>query len=327
MSQVGATNERHTAQSVFFRFSKSGKSITIIPEKLAEVDYFLENIPRDPCFIDDKYHYIEYLGNPELPVLYTDNKEHIIEVLRTEYPDVTINEHESVLNLKDKLRDCIEDRKTKIIETQITAIKDKKLYTDIDETFNQIVSNDIYEPSLMLEWNTWRALTMIDGGNIKANLKFDDYGAPMSTAQGNMADIECEYDEFRAIVEVTMSSGQKQYEMEGEPVARHLAKIKNKDARETFCLFVAPVINDACLSQFYYLHKIPIAFYGGTSNIIPLELSVFRKMLEDSYKANYVPSSKQLHTFFQRANDLAKTATDEKLWYEGVKDLAFNWLT
>lgn len=307
--------------------SGSSKSISIKPEKLDIVDYFLATESREPIFVNNKAQYLDYLTNPEIPVLLSDNKEHITDVLRKEYPEIQFNENDSVLILKDILQDCIESRKSQIIESQITAIKDKKLYTDIDEIFTQIANDDIYEPSLMLEWNTWRALTMIDGGDIKANLKFDDFGEPMSTAQGNMADIECEYDEFRAIVEVTMSSGQRQYEMEGEPVARHLAKIKNKDKREAFCLFVAPAINDACLSQFYYLHKIPIAFYGGTSNIIPLELSIFRKMLEDSYKANYIPSSKQLYSFFKKANDLATTAENEQLWYEGVKELAINWLS
>ena len=37
---------------------------------------------------------------------------------------------------------------------------------------------------------------MLNGGNIKANLKFDDFGNPMSTAQGNMADIVCDYGDF-----------------------------------------------------------------------------------------------------------------------------------
>lgn len=64
---------------------------------------------------------------------------------------------------------------------------------------------------------------MLDGGNIKANLKFDDFGNPMSTAQGNMADIVCDYGDFGLTVEVTMQSGQRQYETEGEPVTRHLA--------------------------------------------------------------------------------------------------------
>lgn len=307
--------------------SKSGKSISIIPEKMEEVNFFLSTINREPCYIDDVYHYLDYLGNAETPKLYTDDRDYIINVLQKEYPQVSFDKHDSILRLKDILRDCIDNKKTNLINKQVKDIKNKILYNDIDETFNQIVKNSIYDASLMLEWNTWRAMTMIDGGDIKANLSFDDFGQPMSTAQGNMADIVCEYETFRAIVEVTLSTGQRQYEMEGEPVARHLAKIKMKDKKEAFCLFVAPSINPACLSQFFYLHKIPIQYYGGTSNIIPLELSIFRKMVEDSYKASYIPSSKTLYKFFKAANELATNADNEEIWYQGVKDLALNWLT
>lgn len=317
---------RYLRATGLVQISKSGKSISIIPEKIPEVDYFLSTVDRNPCFVDDAYHYIEYLGDAETPKLYTDDRASIIEILEREFPSVEINKDDSILRLKEILNDCIEIQKAQRISRQIRAIKDKRLYEEIDETFNQIVANKIYDASLMLEWNTWRAMTMIDGGDITANLKFDDYGQPMSTAQGNMADIVCEYDNFRAIVEVTLSTGQRQYEMEGEPVARHLAKVKNDD-KEAFCLFVAPMINPACLAQFFYLHKIPISFYNGVSNIIPLELSLFRKMVEDSYKANYTPSSTSLYQFFKRANALAHEVDNERKWYDGITQLALNWLS
>jgi hypothetical protein len=54
---------------------------------------------------------------------------------------------------------------------------------------------------------------------------------PMSTAQGNMADIVCDYGDFGLTVEVTMQSGQRQYETEGEPVTRHLAKYKTRNRK------------------------------------------------------------------------------------------------
>ena len=37
---------------------------------------------------------------------------------------------------------------------------------------------------------------MLDGGRITGNFKVDDTGKPISTAQGNMPDIECDYDDF-----------------------------------------------------------------------------------------------------------------------------------
>ena len=57
----------------------------------------------------------------------------------------------------------------------------------------------------------------------------------MSTAQGNMADIICDYGDFGLAVEVTMQCGQRQYEMEGEPVSRHLAKLKKEIGKEAYC--------------------------------------------------------------------------------------------
>jgi hypothetical protein len=172
------------------------------------------------------------------------------------------------------------------------------LFEHINTTFEQILDNSLYDTPLMLEWNTWRAMTMLDGGNIKANLKFDDFGNPMSTAQGNMADIVCDYETFGLTVEVTMQSGQRQYETEGEPVARHLANVKRETNKPAYSLFVAPKINEACIAHFYALHKMNISYYGGTSTIVPLPLNVFLKMVEDSHKASYVPEPRHVQRFF-----------------------------
>ena len=163
----------------------------------------------------------------------------------------------------------------------------------------------------MFEWNMWRAMTMLDGGNIKACLKFDDFGNPMSTAQGNMADIICDYGHFGLTVEVTMQGGQRQYEAEGEPITRHLAKYKKEINKPAYCLFIAPKINEATIAHFYALHKMNISYYGGTSAIIPLPLNVFLKMLEDSYKASYVPEPSHVQNFFEYSKNLANKTKNE----------------
>ena len=149
----------------------------------------------------------------------------------------------------------------------------------------------------------------------------------MSTAQGNMADIICDYGDFGLTVEVTMQSGQRQYETEGEPVTRHLAKLKKETNKPAYCLFIAPNINDACIAHFYALHKMNISYYGGTSTIIPLPLNVFQKMVDDSYKASYIPEPKHVKRFFDRSNELANECDNEKVWYEKITNEALNWLT
>ena len=307
--------------------SKSGKSISIIPEKLDDVDFFLASVERDPCFVDDMYHYVEYLGDDTIPVLMTDDVKAIISLLRKVRPGLRIPPGATLAQLKELLYTAIDENKEAIIKQQVRDIKQRKLYEDIDEVFTQITEKKIYDPSLMFEWNVWRAMTMIDGGDIKANLRFDDFGYPLSTAQGNMADIVCDYGDFGLIVEVTLSTGQRQYETEGEPVARHLAKYKESTGRASYCLFIAPIINPAALTHFFYLHKIPSDYYKGYSYIIPMELAVFRKMVEDSYKAKYIPTENQMKVFFEKATEIAQNTTSEVAWFNGIKEMALNWLT
>lgn len=307
--------------------SQLGKSISIVPEKIQEVDYFLQNTDREPCYIADERQYIAYLGNPQLPTLFTDNRELLEQRIRKEFPHIQISTTSTLLELKDIFANELEKRKEQLITEHIAAIKDYRHFEEISSTFDQIIAKSLYDAPLMLEWNTWRAMTMLNGGNIKANLKFDDFGNPMSTAQGNMADIVCDYDDFGLTVEVTMQSGQKQYETEGEPVTRHLAKFKRETEKPAYCLFIAPNINDSCKAHFYALHKMNIQFYGGTSTIVPLPLSVFRKMVEDSYNANHVPEPRHVQRFFERSNEIANSTDNEVDWYNGITQEALNWLT
>ena len=306
--------------------SHIGKSLSIIHERIADVDYILNTVDREPCFVNDEQNYVTYLGNAEYPKLLTDNKQMLIERLSTEFKGIEFSQSATVEDLKDLLFDCTEARKTDMIEKRVQEIKDYKLYDDIQNTFRQIEHNELYDAPLMLEWNTWRAMTMLDGGKIKANLNFDDFGNPISTAQGNMADIVCDYGDYMLSVEVTMASGQKQYDMEGEPVSRHLGKLKKASGKPCYCLFVAPNINEACVAHFYALHSLNISYYGGKSTIVPLPLKVFQKMLEDSYKVSYTPNPAHVRKFFEYSNELVKTCKNETEWFEQLKQSAMNWL-
>ena len=330
-----ASNMRDYADACFrylratglVNISHLGKSISIVPEKIQEVDFFLQHTDREPCFIDNEGQYVAYLGNPLIPTLLTDNRELLEQKIRAEFPQLEFSETATLQDLKNLFADELENRKEQILTEQVAAIKDYRLFEDISTTFDQILDNSLYDTPLMLEWNTWRAMTMLDGGEIKANLKFDDFGNPMSTAQGNMADIVCDYGDFGLTVEVTMQGGQRQYETEGEPVTRHLAKFKRETEKPAYCLFIAPNINDACKAHFYALHKMNIQYYGGTSTIVPLPLSVFIKMVQDSHNANYVPEPRHVQRFFERSNELANSTDNEVDWYNGITEEALNWLT
>ena len=141
-----------------------------------------------------------------------------------------------------------------------------------------------------------------------------------------MADIVCDYENFILNVEVTLMSGQKQYDNEGEPVARHVGKTKEATGKPTYCFFIAPKISEATIAHFFVLTKTPIKLYGGKSMIIPLELATFKKMLADSKKASYIPNPQQILDLVNKSKSLAEEATDEIDWFNRTKEVALNWL-
>lgn len=303
------------------------RSVSIFSDKIVEVDYILKYVPRDPVYVDNIYEYKRYLFNAKIPTLYTDNKEKLVDILmrigsfsKRELIGRTLNQ------LKDIKDEVTRQHKEAVIREQVTKIKSYALYSEIIDTFNEIVSDEYYDAPLMLEYNTWRAMTMLDGGCIKGNFNLDDAGQPLSTATGNMSDIECDYDNFALSVEVTMQAGQRQYESEGEPVARHYGQLKKRVGKDTYCLFIAPTIHAATLAHFYGLNHIDIALYGGKSKIIPIELDQFMCLVEHSYNYKTRPYPSDIRQFLDAAIEQCEISSDENEWKERLQKCVNEWL-
>ena len=308
--------------------SNPGRTISIIESRRNEVEYILKTVSRDPVFITDKEAYCKYLYDANSPVLLTDNRD-ALEKKALHYAatldvgDVTAM---SSTELKKHIKHSQEAHRKSIVDAQITELKTFSKYDDVIECYKGIKSKSVYDLPLTLEWNAWRTMTMMDGGDIRANLSFDDAGNPLSIAPGKTADIVCDYGDFIVTVEVTLMSGAKQYEAEGEPVARHLGEIKVKTGKSAYCLFVAPTINENVISHFYALHRISIKRYGGRSVIIPLTLERFVGMLSQSKKVGYIPSPNKVREFCEYSMSVANDAKDEDEWYSAISRKAENWL-
>jgi hypothetical protein len=311
--------------------SISGRGkISFFTNKLPEIDYILQTIDRNPVYCNDLKKYKEYLFDNKNPLLYVDNKDNIIDIiLRTsdDYTKKTLTD-KTVSELKELRDKIIISKKEAIVNVQIALLKEKSyaLYSEIIDTYNEILSDDLFDAPLMMEWNTWRAMTMLDGGDIKGNFHLDDFGQPMSTAQGNMPDIECDYGKFILSVEVTLQSGQRQYESEGEPVSRHYGQLKRRTGKDAFCLFIAPMINKATLAHFFILNKTDVSYYGGKSNIIPLHLDQFMRLIENSYNYKDYPNSNDIYSLLESMIEAINTARNEDDWVEKMDIIINNWL-
>lgn len=318
---------RYLRYTELVSIAHKSRTISIFDDKAKDVDFILSTVDRSPVFVDDVEKYKEHLFAANTPVLYTDNKDNIIDVI-LRMSDHTKREllAYDLEALKDLRDEIVAQHKETVIHEQVAEIKSYSLYSEIIDTFNEIVSDEYYDAPLMFEYNTWRAMTMLDGGDIKGNFKFDDVGQPLSTASGNMPDIECDYNDYALSVEVTLQSGQRQYEAEGEPVARHYGRLKRKSCKDTYCLFIAPTINAATLAHFYGLNHLSIALYGGKSKIIPLELDQFMKLVENSYSYKSQPGPNDIRRFLDGALHLCEKAADENQWRYGIQACVDMWL-
>lgn len=319
---------RYLRYTGLISISHRSRSISIFADKIVEVDFILSTVPRDPVFVDDIDSYKAYLFSANSPALYTDDRDNIVDVLmrigsftRRALADKHLDE------LKDLRDGIVRQHKDAVIHEQVEEIKSYALYSEIIDTFNEIISNEYYDAPLMFEYNTWRAMTMLDGGKIKGNFNFDDAGQPLSTAAGNMPDIECDYDDFSLSVEVTLQAGQRQYESEGESVARHYGQLKKRMGKDTYCLFIAPTINPATLAHFYGLNHLSISLYGGKSKIIPLELDQFMRLIENSYNYKTQPVPSDIQRFLDYAIRLCEQSSDENHWRCSIQTCVDTWLT
>lgn len=303
--------------------------VVVAPNRNEDVEYILEHVDRE-AHSYSKEEYNNIIFNVESPRLLSDDEEKLINKIKqldarlSEFDVKTTDVYSnlSTLDLK-KIQYEKEDQLESLARKQYA--KSLKSYNteeidDVVQTFQHIKSQDYFDNPLYLEWNTWRALTMIDNGNIKGSFKTNVNGDPINTAPGNTADIIGDYGSFNMICEVTMSSGKKQYEMENEPVARHLGELRMKEnGKETFGLFVAKTIQPNVITEFYYKHRIPTKLYGGTVEFIPLTIddftTFFKNVTQDGHKLNEEDIQK-IHT---KTKEFAESADDETDWYNKIR--------
>lgn len=302
------------------------RSISIAPNKIDEVDWILKNTERNPVHVDDLEEYQRYLFDSKEPLILQDDEASLRKRL------ITFGiEKETVDSLSiDELYEYYEREQQKyvekVIENEAKSLKSYEDYDDIMSVFDSLVDRNTPDKPLLLEWNVWRALAMIDHGLIEGNFIRDANGLPEETAGPGIPDIVCRYNDFDLIVEVTMQSGRRQYNSEGEPVADHVGRHKIESGKPTYCIFIAPTINENVISYFYGIDQINMAAYGGKSKIVPLALDDFKIMLERA-NASEKPKDTDIKQLLDGFIDSIQDSDNELLWYQTIKSLTANWMS
>lgn len=339
---------RYFRATGLFKLSATTFRLTIIDSKLDQVKEILEIAPREPISIEETASFLEYLGNPALPVLPNERPEvlraeisHLVDAvaLRNILPKDQLDEYRQEKLVASSLADqkTIRDELERIIRrdterTQISALQSYSLYDDIIRMYDKISSRsdyDIPDRPLFFEWNTWRAFAMLNDGKIKCNSKLDVEGKPLSTAPGGGPDAIAEYEQFVLCIEVTLSRGERQFETENESVPRHLGKISkklrdNSDKRPVFGIFIADGLGVSSVAHFFTLRRSNVLHYGGKAIILPLDLKTFKEMLEVAKSKGGI-KAQQLYNFLIWADKEADMVENEEEWRSSIERKIPSW--
>ena len=323
---------RYLRATGLFTVSPHGQRLMLLKANILDAKFLLDNYGISLSSYSDLAYdaYVAtYLGNSSLPAIRKDDAQKQAQDLvrmvgllgvSKQQEQIYKDEYSSAVSSLDKLTLILRlERLLSSVQVKNEAMEIRSDFqqslTNITETFGDIANKktEILDRPLMYEWNTWRAMVLInDAKNVQGNYVADSDGNPTSTAGGKQPDIIVEYSTFWLAVEVTLQAGLKQYEAEGESVSRHVGTIQRQriaenDKRPVFGLFVAEKIHDEVTSYLITQARYSSQVYKGPIRIIPMNRTIFEGFMKSALQyPNF--SHRVLRSFFE--NCFTKLALD-----------------
>lgn len=338
LQDYGDNAIRYFRLTKFIRIRGNGFYIDLEPNRHIEIEALFENQLYRPKQFANKDEYLAYMANDNLPVLPWQTKEKLSKIANEAYDDV--------VDLQNKLNLPIESKKdiSSMPKNELSAYIDslRELRKDLQEKDNHIKSQpvasisqyieqlekifDFENRALMLEYLSTMGLHALnDAKEIKPNYPVGDDNKPTSTAPGGMADIECFYDSFNMICEVTMLKGRDQWFNEGQPVMRHLRDFENLHGN-AYCIFIAPAIHTDSAETFHIANT--IGYKGSKQKIAPLTIKQFvelLKVLRQVREDNKDFTHNNLKSLVSDIAESASSISNSDDWVANTQNIINSW--
>lgn len=281
---------------------KFGKNwmIDLEPTRKVELDLLLQEFSGKSFHFENIHSYLDYISDitlPKLPFEKIDSLKEIANLILSSVKNL-VKTNKILLSAHDKkiLDSAYQKFSKKELEEYINklrelnlSLKEKLSKIDLLNNTNKIenIINNLkdiktikkFSPEQFEKIITEALIILNDEIKIKPNYPIDDNGQPISHAPGNKPDIECFYESYNAICEVTLDISNFQWVRETQPVMRHLRDFENRYSHaKNYCLFIAPKIHVDTLYHFWT--SIKYGYDGIKQNIIPLTTEQFAILLE-----------------------------------------------
>ncbi|MFT4244607.1 MAG: AlwI family type II restriction endonuclease [Candidatus Woesearchaeota archaeon] len=276
----------------FIYIRGNGHYIDLEPRRSIEINSLLETFNGSALEFENYEQFVEYLGDLNQPHLPWETREFLKDIANNIIKE--INELEKEVSLAQFEFKNMEKLNLNELKIYITSLRDYRRI--VQEEINHKKSQNTQElkeyikslkeiysipnRALMLEKYITLGLNALnDALRIRPNYLVGDDNEPTNTAPAGKPDIECFYETFNAICEVTLLNGRDQWYNEGQPVMRHLRNFEETNSEKpSYCLFVAPNIHRDTINTFWY--SVKYDYEGVKQKIIPLSINQFIELLE-----------------------------------------------
>lgn len=290
LRDYGDNTIRYFRLTKFIRIRGNGFYVDLEENRRTEIEALFENQFYKPRVFVDRNDYLSYMSDDNLPKLPWQTKEKLIGIATGVYSEIVqllvfqkLTAH-GIQNInlmsEDELIAYIDDLRAERIELQE---RDNHIKSQPVESISKYIEQlekifSFENRPLMLEYLSTMGLhSLNDAKEIKPNYPVGDDNEPTSTAPGGMADIECFYNDFNMICEVTMLKGRDQWFNEGQPVMRHLRDFESSHINSC-CIFIAPTIHEDSAETFWIANT--IGYKGNKQKIAPMTINQFVEILK-----------------------------------------------
>jgi len=317
-----------------------GFYIDLEPRRHIEIKNLLSFYNGSCLLFDSKEQYAKYITDFAEPKLPWETKSKLVEIINDVVSDV--RSKEQMLNLEEKdipdyqsfddnsLKKLIEE--FRLYRRSLQEKENHNISQNVDNVNKYIEAlNNIYKekdkPIALEKYTALSLHALNDALKIQPNYPVGDDNEPTFTAPAGKPDIECYYNSFNAICEVTMLTGRDQWYNEGQPIMRHLRDFEDKNSnKDAYCLFVAPSLHRDTLNTFWF--SVKYEYEGKKQKIIPLSINNFLELLKTlvviKNKGQSLPHS-EIAKLYNNILLSSNESRDVNEWMQKIPSVILTW--
>lgn len=318
----------------------NGYYVDLEPRRSVEIDSMLgaDNAQSQQFQTKDEYSdYISDISQPQLPWETREKQIQIIKSLTADIKNYEIDLQRASQPIKniqvmeiDKLNGYAQDLREyrKVLQGEVSR-QESQMTEQIESYISALVNifNSPNRPILLEKLSSLGLLALNDALNIRPNYPVGDDNEPTCTAPANTPDIECFYETFNAICEVTMLTNRSQWYHEGQPVMRHLREFENKyTGKPSYCIFIAPSLHRDTINTFWAAVK--YEYEGRKQRIVPLSIMQFVSILEfllQIKREGKFLKHNELAQLFDEIIASVNAVDDSSEWILSISDTISSW--